>query len=145
MVLLCGQHHRCLHEGGFSLARAHDGSLRFADGGGKTLSTNVFEVNTSESSSAETRPESTAAETARADPTYELAQEGSGPLVATDARPLDLHYAVSTVIGLWEWRRRTGRRCTDADDAGTADSGNAADPSRPADREPRAEDGRDVA
>lgn len=114
MVLLCGQHHRCLHEGGFSLARAHDGSLRFADGGGKILSTNVFERNTSESSSAgsesagseSARSESTRSESTRSEPPYEPFPDGMGPLAATDARPLDLHYAVSTVVGLWEWRRR---------------------------------------
>lgn len=102
MVLLCGQHHRCLHEGGFSLTHAHDGSLRFADANGKILSTSGFEMNTSKSSS-------TGSDSARSEPDYELSPDGTGPLAATDARPLDLHYAVSTVIGLWEWRRRKQR------------------------------------
>src|SRR5699024_10720256 len=88
----------------------HDGSLRFADGGGRILSTNVFERNTSESSSAgseSTGSESTGSESTRSEPPYEPFPDGMGPLAATDARPLDLHYAVSTVVGLWEWRRRT--------------------------------------
>src|SRR5699024_10261002 len=94
MVLLCGQHHRCLHEGGFSLARAHHGSLRFADGNGTVLSMGGFETNTSESSNTDS-------ESACSEPPYELPPDGMGPLAATDARPLDLHYAVSTVVGLW--------------------------------------------
>src|SRR5699024_4437113 len=94
MVLLCGQHHRCLHEGGFSLARAHDGALRFVDGNGKILSMGGFETNTSESSNPGS--ESTGSESARSEPPYELSPNGMGPLAATDARPLDLHHAVST-------------------------------------------------
>src|SRR5699024_9246495 len=53
MVLLCGQHHRCLHEGGFAVARDADGSLQFADGNGKALSESLFATTDIEESGAE--------------------------------------------------------------------------------------------
>lgn len=103
MVLLCGQHHRCLHEGGFSLTRVRDGSLRFTDGNGMALS-------------------ATRCEASGPEPTDEIGPDGSGPLAATDAHLLDLKHAVSTVIGLWEWRRKDHQQHQWAETPYSADS-----------------------
>ena len=98
MVLLCGQHHRCLHEGGFTLARRGDGSLRFETAAGTTV------AHTPDSEVSSDIEETYASMDT---PTGDRFGDATGPLTATDARPLHLEYAVSTVVGLWEWQRRT--------------------------------------
>ena len=37
LTLLCTHHHRCLHEGGFRIAREADGELRFQRADGRTI------------------------------------------------------------------------------------------------------------
>lgn len=37
MTLLCTHHHRCLHEGGFHIARESDGELRFQRADGRSI------------------------------------------------------------------------------------------------------------
>ena len=39
LVLLCRQHHRLVHEGGFSLTRSLAGEISFADPAGHSIST----------------------------------------------------------------------------------------------------------
>ncbi|WP_147917565.1 HNH endonuclease signature motif containing protein [Ruania zhangjianzhongii] len=79
MALLCGQHHRRHHEGGFELRRGPDGTLHTYSPDG----TVVEPVPASAARSAAERP----------------ALSGvTDQLTATDARPFDLGYAVSTLL-----------------------------------------------
>ncbi len=78
MALLCGEHHRAHHEGGFDLRRGPDGTLRtYAPDGRLVL------------------PAAPAPAAALTEPTRD---DGTGDLTATDGRPVNLGYAVSTLL-----------------------------------------------
>ena len=98
MALLCGQHHRAHHEGRFDLRRGPDGTLHTYSPDG-TLVQPV--------------PPSAALPAAE-----EFAPSVAGdPLTATDVRPFNLGYAVSTLL-----MNRRARADADADADGGAET-----------------------
>ena len=83
MVLLCGEHHRRLHEGGYQMRRGPDGTICLLDPDGAPVPGPVG--------------------VAGGGRTNEAAEGAS--LVALDGGPLHLAYAVSTVVTNWARRR----------------------------------------
>lgn len=80
LAMLCGEHHRAHHEGGFELQRGIDGVLHTYGPDGAV----VEPVPPAKASPAGEKP----------------AQSAAGDvLTATDARPFNLGYAVSTLLG----------------------------------------------
>ena len=79
MALLCGEHHRRHHEGGFELCRGRDGTLQTYGPDG----TPIQSVPPSVASSTAERP---------------AVSDARDVLTATDARPFNLGYAVSTLL-----------------------------------------------
>lgn len=84
MALLCGEHHRALHEGGFDLRRGPDGALHTYGPDGRLVLP----------APAPPRLRAGGTELLAGDD----ADAGPGDLTATDARPFNLGYAVSTLL-----------------------------------------------
>ena len=84
MVLLCGEHHRRLHEGGYRMRRRPGGTIQALDPTGRPVPVPVG---------------------AGGDASTSEPAEGAS-LVALDGGPLQLGYAVSTVVTNWARRRQ---------------------------------------
>ena len=92
MVLLCGEHHRRLHEGGYRMRRSPDGTLEVFDDHGAPVPVLRSWV----------EPE----RAAPGDTASGVAAHADGrSLAAADGGPLHLDYAVSTVVTNWARRR----------------------------------------
>ncbi len=88
MVLLCGEHHRRLHEGGYRMRRSPDGVIEVFDDHGEPVPM-LHPVD----------------DQVPCAPEVPASMDGS-PLVARDGGPLHLDYAVSTVVTNWARRRQ---------------------------------------
>lgn len=87
MVLLCGAHHRRLHEGGYRMRSTPDGTIEVFDDHGEPVPV----LRTVDSS-------------APSSPAVPAGADGPS-LLAMDGGPLHLDYAVSTVVTNWARRR----------------------------------------
>ncbi|UFU05891.1 HNH endonuclease signature motif containing protein [Ruania halotolerans] len=113
MVLLCGAHHRALHEGGFEITRRRDGTLRVQDRDGETVPrVPAVPPPPARAGHQHTFP-GTEPATQEPPPGHPL------PLAATDGGPLNLGYAVNVALTNWQIRanRREQRRHRPSDGA----------------------------
>lgn len=100
LVLLCGEHHRLLHEGGFVIIADADGELTFQSPDGVVLEP-VPAPPTVDLGAA--LPLAFARPVPAGDGPHPLAPVGGGSR-------LDLDYALSTVMGNWDIARRRAER-----------------------------------
>lgn len=96
MVLLCGQHHRLLHEGGYQISRRSTGELHVYGPGGAEV------VTVPRLGAVAAVPDSDYLQLVH--PSGEVETIDTGTPAATGAEPLRLEYAVSAVLGVWEHR-----------------------------------------
>lgn len=107
MALLCGEHHRAHHEGGFDLRRGPDGTLHTSGPDGRP----VRNMPTPATTPAPVEPVAATQMPARSEP---IRDECTGDLTATDARPFNLGYAVSTLLVNRQLRAQAQAREPDA-------------------------------
>lgn len=98
LVLLCGQHHRLLHEGEYTLT-LHGDVVTIHDDAGRALPT----VPAPEATDQVQRPRLAIVPRPDAPP-------DALPLDPVDGGPLDLEYAVGVVAERWQLRRAQPRR-----------------------------------
>ncbi|GAA4422548.1 HNH endonuclease signature motif containing protein [Georgenia halophila] len=106
LVLLCGEHHRLHHEGGFEVARHADGSLTFFGQNGQP----VVPVPRTEVPA----PAVTAGLPLPVGASGRATDDAPDSLAPVDGGRLDMDYAVSTVVGAWEAAKRRARGRTAA-------------------------------
>lgn len=119
LVLLCGQHHRLLHEGGFSLSML-DGDVQVIDAGGSPISPSGESpgVTSRESKGMPEGVPAMASDDAEGTvPTTDAAADADA-LSPINGGPMDLKWAVSVVADRWELRR--ARAASEPADPGTA-------------------------